>query len=43
MKKLSLNEIEKLEKEEKLPKVNKEALKNSVKQKQKAQAVGVRK
>lgn len=37
MKKLSAKEIEKLEAEDKLPKVNKEALKKSIKQK-KAQA-----
>lgn len=39
MKKLSLNEIVKLEQEEKLPKVNKQALKNSIKQKAQAKIV----
>ena len=43
MKKLSLKDIEKLEKEEKLPKVNKEALKKALKQKEKAQAEQVNK
>lgn len=36
MKKLSVKEIERLEAEDKLPKVNKEALKKSVKEKAKA-------
>lgn len=43
MKKLSLNEIEKLEKEEKLPRVDKEALKKSIKQKQAQAGETVRK